>query len=341
VELTSFDRDAGARGDRGGAVKRAAAAWLVLLACGAEPLPIYPAGTPFRTRDLVVAGTRLRLIDTGSGPAVVFLHGFGASLYTWRHQIEPVLQAGHRVVAYDNRGFGFSDRPDSGYGNAAYTDLLVALLDSLRIADAVLVGHSMGGQIAAEVAAVAPGRVRGLVLLDPSGHRGPVRALALRRLVTPLLTRTAVAAILRFCFADPQRVTAQDIDQYYAPVASPGGRTAIARVLSEYRFDTLRGMAGDITAPTLVLWGALDHIIEFAHVADLANELPRAAVSVIRDAGHNPHEEQSLEVNRQLIAYLRYGLPATPPDLAAGRSNGAVRSIPSRSRGGSGSGAAD
>jgi len=304
---------------------------LLLLACRSEQFPVYPDGTTFQTRDVVVAETRLRLIDTGRGPAVVFLHGFGASIYSWRHQLEPVLQAGHRVVAYDNRGFGFSDRPDSGYDNAAYVTLLLELLDSLDIADAVLVGHSMGGQIAAEAAVAAPDRVRGLVLLDPAGHRGPVARRALKQIATGLVTRTAVAATLRFCFADPRRVTTQDIDQYYAPVASPGGRRAIGRVLAEYRFDVLRGNAQRIAAPTLVLWGA----------ADLASELPRAAVSVIRDAGHNPQEEQPEEVNRQLIAYLQHGLPATPPDLAAGRSNAAGRSTPSRSRGGSGSGATD
>jgi pimeloyl-ACP methyl ester carboxylesterase len=324
-------------------VKRAAAALLALWACGAssESIPVYPAGTPFQARELVVAGTRLRVIDTGTGPAVVFLHGLAGSIYSWRHQLEPVLQSGHRVVAYDNRGFGFSDRPDSGYDNAAYTALLVALLDSLRIVDAVLVGHSMGGQIAAEVAVAAPTRVRGLVLLDPSGHRGPIKRSALRQLVTPLMNRTAVAAILRYCFADPRRVTQRDIDQYYAPLTSPGGRKALPIVLREYRLDALRGRAQRIVAPTLVLWGAADRVIEFAHVADLANELPRAAVSVIRDAGHNPQEEQPAEVNRQLIAYLRYGLPAVPADLAVGRSSAAMRSRPSRSRGGSRTGAAD
>jgi pimeloyl-ACP methyl ester carboxylesterase len=322
-------------------LKRTAVAVLLLLACRPEPFAAYPAGTAFRTRDVVVAGTRLRLIDTGTGPAVVFLHGFGASIYSWRHQLEPVLQAGHRVVAYDNRGFGYSDHPDSGYGNAAYAALLVALLDSLRITDAVLVGHSMGGQIAAEVAAGTPARVRGLVLLDPAGHRGPVARRALRRMTVPFLNRTAVAAILRYCYADPRRVTQDDIDQYFVPVAGRGGRKAIAAVLREYRFDALRGGAQRITAPTLVLWGAVDRIIEFANIRDLAAELPRAAVVVIRDAGHNPQEEQPAEVNRQLIAYLQYGLPETPPDLAARRSSAAERSRPSRSRGGSGSGAAD
>ena len=327
-----------------GMTRAAGAVLLAVLACRAAPIPadeVFPAGTPYRTTERLVNGLGLRLIDTGTGPAVVFIHGFGASLYAWRHQLGPVLEAGHRVVAFDNRGFGFSGRPDSGYDNAAYVAVVLALLDSLDIADAVIVGHSMGGQIAAEVAAAAPARVRGLVLLDPSGHRGPIARRPLRQLVTPLLNRVAVAALLRYCYADPRRVTTMDIDQYYAPLASAGSRRTMRRVLGEYRFHTLRGTAHRIAAPTLILWGAADRIIAFAHVADLANELPRAAVSVIRDAGHNPQEEQPDEVNRQLIAFLRFGLPATPPDLAAGRSSAAARSTPSRSRGDSGSGAAD
>ena len=322
----------------------AGAAALALLACRAAPISsdlLYPAGTSFRTSERHIAGTRLRLIDTGTGPAVVFVHGFGASLYSWRHQLEPVLQAGYRVVAFDNAGFGFSDHAAGAFDNAAYTKLLLALLDSLEIPDAVLVGHSMGGQIAAEVAVAAPHRVRGLVLLDPSGYRGPMAWRSWRQLLARLLSRTAVAAILRYCFADPRRVTRNDIDQYYAPVARLSGRRAIARVLGEFRFDMLRGHAAVIAAPTLILWGTADRIIPFQQVADLANDLPRAAVVLIRDAGHNPQEEQPAEVNRQLIAYLRSGLPATPPDLAAGRSSAARRSIPSRSRAGSGSGAAD
>ena len=326
-------------------MKHAAGVFLLaLLACRQAPIPseeVFPAGTPYRATARMVNGDRLRVIDTGTGPAVVFIHGFGASMYSWRYQLGPVLEAGHRVVAFDNRGFGFSDRPPAGYDNASYVALFVALLDSLGITNAVIVGHSMGGQIAAEVAAAVPGRVRGLVLLDPSGHRGPIARRPLRQLVAPLLNRVAVAALLRYNYADPRRVTQEKIDQYYAPLASAAVRRAIGRVIGEYRFDALRGRAHPITAPTLILWGAADRIITFAQVADLANELPRAAVSVIRDAGHIPQEEQPDEVNRQLIAFLRFGLPAAPPDLAAGHSSAAARSTPSRSRGDSGSGAAD
>ena len=141
-------------------------------ACRAPQIPEdqrYPAGSPFRAQYRVVDGTRLRMIDTGQGAPVVFIHGFGASIYSWRKTLPAVLAAGYRVIAFDNRGFGFSDKPASGYGNAAYARLVVALLDSLNLPSAVLVAHSMGGAIAAEVALRYPARVRGLVLIDAAG----------------------------------------------------------------------------------------------------------------------------------------------------------------------------
>ena len=96
------------------------------LACRATPLPEgarYPAGTAFGARFLTVAGTRIRYIDAGTGPPVVFLHGLGASVYTWRGILQPIMQAGFRVIAFDNRGFGGSEKPPTGYRNADYERL--------------------------------------------------------------------------------------------------------------------------------------------------------------------------------------------------------------------------
>lgn len=298
-------------------------ALLGALACRAAPIPataMYPAGTPFRTTDVTLEGTRLRVIDTGRGPAVVFIHGFAASLYSWRHQLPVVVAAGHRVVAFDNRGFGLSDRPARGYDNAAYARLVVTLLDSLGVADAVLVGHSMGGAIAAEVALVAPARVRGLVLLDPAGYgtstpRADRQPLLVAAGVN-LVTRATTGAFLRALYADPGRVSVEDVDQYYAPLASRTGRAGLRRVLAAFDFAGLRGRAGEVNAPTLVLWGQADRLIPFAAAAGLAKDLPRAAFVLIRSAGHHPHEERPDEVNPLLLGFLRSGLPAIPPDLA-------------------------
>ena len=299
---------------------------LCALACRAAPIPPeqrYPAGTPFRAHYRVIDGTRLRIVDSGSGTAVVFLHGFGASMYSWRETLPPVAAAGYRVIAIDNRGFGFSDKPAHGYRNADYARLIVALLDSLDISSAVLVGHSMGGAIAAEVALAHPDRVRGLVLIDAAGYgvRWPgvlkaARSRIIGAIVTRFRNRWITARILRSTYADPRKVTEADVDQYYAPVPQPDYGRALRGVLREFRFDTLVGRLGGLQTPTLVLWGDADSWIPVRDGSRLARELPRGAFVVVPSTGHAAAEESPDEVNRLLLGFLKEGLSRIPENVA-------------------------
>ncbi len=305
--------------------------WLVVLcvaatACRAPQIPAdrrYPARSPFRAQYRVIDGTRLRIIDTGQGTPVVFIHGFGASLYSWRKTLPAVVAAGYRVIAFDNRGFGFSAKPARGYGNTAYARLIVALLDTLGLPSAVLVGHSMGGAIAAEVALAYPARVRGLVLIDAAGYG--VRWPGILRVgrwpgaggvATALRGRWVTERLLRSTYADPGHVTEEDVDQYYAPVPEPGYGRALRGVLREFRFDTLVGRLAGLAAPTLVVWGAADRWIPVQDGSRLATELPRGAFVVLPRTGHAAAEESAEEVNRLVIAFLKEGLPRIPENLA-------------------------
>jgi pimeloyl-ACP methyl ester carboxylesterase len=299
---------------------------LCALACRAAPLPPeqrYPAGTMFRAQYRVIDGIRLRIVDSGRGTAVVFLHGLGASMYSWRKTLPPVAAAGYRVIAIDNRGFGFSDKPAHGYTNAEYARLVVALLDSLHISSAVLVGHSMGGAIAAEVALAHPDRVRGLVLIDAAGYgvRFPgvltaARSRIIGAIVTRFRSRWVTGRILRSTYADPRKVTEADIDQYYAPVPEPDYGRALRGVLREFRFDTLVGRLGGLQTPTLVLWGDADRWIPVRDGGRLARELPRGAFIVIPHTGHAAAEESPDEVNRLVLDFLKEGLSRIPENVA-------------------------
>jgi pimeloyl-ACP methyl ester carboxylesterase len=306
--------------------------WLALtlalcgLACRAAPIPPaqrYPAGTPFRAQYRVIDGTRLRIVDSGRGTPVVFLHGFGASMYSWRKTLPPVAAAGYRVIAIDNRGFGFSDKPAHGYSNAEYARLIVALLDTLDISSAVLIGHSMGGAIAAEVALAHPDRVRGLVLIDAAGYgvRWPgvlkaARSRIIGAIVTRFRSRWVTGRILRSTYADPRKVTEADVDQYYAPVPEPDYGRALRGVLQEFRFDTLVGRLGGLQTPTLVLWGDADRWIPMRDGGRLARELPRGAFVVVSRTGHAAAEESPDEVNRLLLDFLKEGLSRIPENVA-------------------------
>jgi pimeloyl-ACP methyl ester carboxylesterase len=299
---------------------------LALVACRAAPIPqrqVYPAGTAFRAQYRTIDGSRIRLIDSGGGTPVVFIHGFGASLYGWRHQLPAALGAGYRVIAFDNLGFGFSDKPAHGYSNAAYARLVVSLLDSLGVASAVLVGHSMGGAIAAEVALRHPDRVRGMVLIDAAGYgfRWPGVLKAARwpfagAIVTAFRGRWITGRILRTTYADPRKVTDADVGQYYAPVPDPAFGRALRGILREFRFDTLAGRLAAVETPTLVLWGDADRFIPLPDGSRFSRELPRSEFVMLEHTGHNAPDESPEQVNRLLLDFLKSGLARVPENVA-------------------------
>ena len=302
---------------------------LVLAACRAAPIPeseAYPAGTPFRAQYRMIDNSRIRLIDTGRGTPVVFLHGIGASMYLWRHQLPAIVAAGYRVIAFDNRGFGFSDKPPHGYSNAAYAQLVVAMLDSLGVSSAVLVGHSMGGAIAAEVAIRHPDRVRGMVLIDAAGYGiswpGVLKIARwpfLGAVATAFRARWVTKRIVRSTFADPRKVSEADIDQYYAPVPDPRFARSLRGVLREFRFDTLGGgRLAAVQAPSLILWGDADRLISLRDGTQFPRELPRSEFVVLQHTGHNAPEESFEQVNRLLLDFLKSGLTHVPENVALG-----------------------
>ncbi len=110
-------------------------------------------------------GVTLSVHEAGSGPAVVFCHGFPDLAYSWRHQLPAVAAAGYRAIAPDQRGYGASSRPDAveAYGLTELTGDMVALLDTLGIERAVFVGHDWGGFVAWAMPVLHPERVAGVV----------------------------------------------------------------------------------------------------------------------------------------------------------------------------------
>jgi pimeloyl-ACP methyl ester carboxylesterase len=244
-------------------------------------------------------------------------------MYTWRYTLPPLVSAGYRVIAFDNRGFGFSDQEAHGYRNGDYVRLVVALLDSLGISSAVLVGHSMGGTIAAEVALTHPDRVRGLVLVDAAGYgmRWPgvlnvARWPVIGGIATSFRGRWFTKRILRSAFADPSKVTEGDVDQYYAPVPQPGFGRALRGVLREFRFDSLGGRLARVQSPTLILWGDADRWIPAGVGTRFTRELPRSEFVVVERSGHNPQEESPDRVNQLLLDFLKEGLSRIPENVA-------------------------
>ncbi len=122
-------------------------------------------GEPKDAHFMTLEGARVRYQVEGKGPAVVLLHGFAASLKTWK-DIVPRLAKTHRVVTLDLKGFGWTDRPKGDYSPQAQAKLVFALLDKLGIDRAAVVGHSWGASVALAMALKSPDRIDRLVLYD-------------------------------------------------------------------------------------------------------------------------------------------------------------------------------
>ena len=247
-----------------------------------------------------IAGLRLHVRDTGprTAPAIVFLHGFGASLQTWEAWAQD-LERDHRVIRYDLPGFGLTGADPSGdYTDARSIAVLLTLMDRLGVARASLVGNSMGGRIAWTFAATHPERVDRLVLVSPDGFASPGSAYGVAPTV-PLMMRALpyvlpsfmLRASLAPAYANPGTITDALFRRYRDMMLAPGVRRAIvARMAQQVLIDPVP-LLKRIAAPTLVMWGEKDGMIPFANAADYMRALPHATLAALPDVGHLPQEE--------------------------------------------------
>lgn len=271
----------------------------------------------------VVAGQRVRYVRSGRGSAIVLVHGLGSSLYTWKDVIGP-LSRSHEVVALDLPGFGQSELPPDLTADV-FPSVVVGLMDQLGLAQASLVGHSMGGAVATVVAADSPERIRRLVLLDAAGFNlEPADRPWLLRLlgsdVGGLLARLPRRRFLttlglRQVFFDGSHVTAERIDEYLAPFERPGATEALRSLLGPRglgAFSSFGDVVRRVVAPTLVIWGREDRWIPLEQADRFQAALPPSARKVILDrCGHMPQEEHPGAIAKVLDEFLTDPPPGT------------------------------
>lgn len=268
-------------------------------------------------------GTRAWVEEAGpvDGPPIVLVHGFGGSAWSWRETVPALAEAGYRVVALDLANFGLSDKSwDRDTSHARQADLVAAVLDELGIDGATIVGHSMGANVLAWLAARHPERVERAVLVDAAtgpaaaadggGPVGTLLQLPNVRRIGQLLLRGVVdeerlAGILGSAYADPSRATPGALAGYAAALQTAGWDDALLAIVRDGGADAPPAPIGELLrVPTLVVWGRDDRWIPLAAGEDLRAALPDAEWRIIDDAGHLPMEEQPDAFNATLLAWL-------------------------------------
>jgi pimeloyl-ACP methyl ester carboxylesterase len=297
-------------------MRRAAAAVLILTAVSLAVLvargedPPAPPGTWWKRAGVEpryedVDGLRVRYVRRGRGPAVVLLHGFGSSIYTWAEVI-PAIAEDHDVVALDFPGFGDSDVPPD-LSPSLYPATVLGLMNRLGIARATLVGNSLGGGVGVVLAARHPERVRRLVLIDSAGFNlEPSRRPLILRLVGSApaasllerlpIRRLVVKAALRQIFYDRSRVTPERVEEYLAPLVRPGAIPALRSLLLRVDAVGLPALIRDVRVPTLIVWGRQDRWVPVADADRFASAIPGSRKVVLEECGHVPQEERPAEI---------------------------------------------
>jgi pimeloyl-ACP methyl ester carboxylesterase len=254
---------------------------------------------------------RLYYESVGEGEPLILIRGLGSNADHWYAQV-PDLSRHYRVITFDNRAIGRSGDPGGAFTIRDMAADVIGLMDALKIARAHILGLSMGGMIAQELAIAHPQRVKGLVLVVT--HCGGERQVKAADEVMETLQRMAVDQSMEariqaatVFFAARTLSENMPVVEEYATVSMqhPAGGEILQRQMDAIQAHDTYDRLHLITAPTLVLTGAEDILIPPENSKNLADRIPNAECIVIQGGGHQILIEQPEACNRAIIDFLQ------------------------------------
>ena len=297
--------------------------------------------------EIVLHGHRVSYRMAGHGPLLVLLHGIAGSSLTW-DEVWPRLTEGHTVLAPDLLGHGASSKPEGDYSLGAYANAVRDLLEALELPRGTIVGHSLGGGVAMQLAYQYPQLCERLVLVSSGGLgrelHSMLRAAALpgAGVVLPWLClagRHSVGRMVHALGSLGLRAGA-DLEETWRSFVSleePGARQAFLRTvrglvdLGGQRISATDRLYLTAELPTLILWGARDPLIPVSHAREAHERIVGSRLEILPGAGHFPHRDAPQRFVAALVDFVETTAPllADPKRLRrrlrAGLPPGAAR----------------
>lgn len=263
---------------------------------------------------ITISGVRMYCKYNLNGkPPIILIHGFLASAHTF-HKLIPMLKKHFSVIAIDLPGFGRSEKSTSFiYSYHHYAELIIQCIDDLKLEKVIIAGHSMGGQIALNIALQAPDKVDKLILLASSGYLPKAKKWLIYATYLPFFHLAAkfhfrhetVLSNLQNVLYDHSNITEDLINEYERPVKEKNFFKALTRLLRYREGDLASHQLNHILHPVLIIWGEDDRVISPMVGKHLAKDLPHATFITFKKTGHLLTEEKPEEIGEQMITFVR------------------------------------
>jgi pimeloyl-ACP methyl ester carboxylesterase len=273
-----------------------------------------------KSRFVEIEGVRVHYQEAGAAhaPPLLLIHGFCASNFVWNETLEPLAEAGFRVIAPDLIGFGFSGKPSGGeYTFEMQARMICGLMDAIGVERATLVGSSYGGAVAAVCALDHAARVTRLVLVGSVSNDDVPRRVWLRlaaspvvgEMISPVLldARRLVKRHLRRTYAAQNNFLLEEdrITAHQRPLLAANTHRAILRTLRRWSAGRIELEAARIRQPTLLVWGAHDREVPLKSGERLHELIEGSRLVVFPDCGHLPQEERPQEFASLVAEFCR------------------------------------
>jgi pimeloyl-ACP methyl ester carboxylesterase len=269
---------------------------------GSQGIRWHPrqAGSILRTVFVEVDGLRINVEQSGAGPPLLLLHGWGASARSFA-SLMPAFASAYAVTAVDFPGFGLSVAPPIPWGVGDYADFVLHVLHRLRLERVHVLGHSLGGRVSIALAAAHPEVIDRMVLADAAGIRPP-RTMKLK--VKGLVARTGRRMLgHRLLGAAGQRGLRTLYERLgMSDYANAGPlRATFVKIVNEDLSESLP----KIRASTLVIWGSRDEETPLWMGKQMAASIPDARLAVLEGGGHFAFLDQPAIFREQVLAFLQ------------------------------------
>ena len=275
------------------------------------------------------------------GNPLLCIHGFGASLYSWREFVKPgsPLINKYRVITIDLKGFGKSPKPDdTKYSTQDHADLIYEFIQDHDLKNLTLIGNSFGGALTLLLTLMLndrdPTRLESIVLID-AGSYVDLLPLYLKILSWPVIgfvasyivpSKLAACSVLRKSYYDKKKITKDQIASYAAPLSLPGARHALwqtGKQIIPPNFPQLAARYKEIKLPTQIIWGKNDKVISPEAACRLNRDLPHSELVWIPECGHVPQEEQPEKTIPAVDDFLK-GVYSAGSGASVGAAGGQV-----------------